>query len=114
MEERMDDLASFGRWIKLRRIVLELSQAELAQRVGCAAVTIRKIEADERRPSPEIAARLAAALDVAPVERDAFLQVARAERGVDHVCGASRAAQPPGVAARAELALPVGTVTFLF
>jgi len=31
----------------------------LAQRVGCAGVTIRKIETDERRPSRQIAERLA-------------------------------------------------------
>ena len=73
----MDDLASFGRWIKLRRIVLELSQTELARRVGCAAVTIRKIEADEHRPSPEIAARLAAALEIPLEGRPTFLNVAR-------------------------------------
>ena len=49
--------------------MLELSQAELARLVGCAEVTIRKIEADERRPSPQIAERLAQSLELAPAER---------------------------------------------
>lgn len=73
----MHEIASFGRWLKLRRMVLELTQAELASRVGCAAVTIRKIEADERRPSAQIAALLAQHLELAPDERAAFLRAAQ-------------------------------------
>ncbi len=52
--------SSFGRWLSSRRHLLDLTQEELAQQVGCSVVTIRKLEADERRPSKEIAARLAA------------------------------------------------------
>src|SRR5690349_1898799 len=74
----MPAITSFGRWLKLRRIALELTQAELASLVGCADVTIRKIEADERRPSPQIAERLAQHLDLAPDERATFINVARA------------------------------------
>lgn len=37
----MHAIASLGRWLKLRRVALEMTQAELARRVGCAAVTIR-------------------------------------------------------------------------
>ena len=74
----MNDIASFGRWLKLRRIALELTQADLAELVGCAVVTIRKIEADERRPSPQIAERLAQYLDLATEERAAFIQAAQA------------------------------------
>ena len=55
----MDQQASFGAWIQRRRKALDLTQAELAERVGCALGTIRKIETDERRPSKQIAARLA-------------------------------------------------------
>ena len=36
--------SSFGRWLQRRRKALDLTQEELAQRVGCAAETIRKIE----------------------------------------------------------------------
>ncbi|HET9224445.1 MAG TPA: helix-turn-helix transcriptional regulator, partial [Roseiflexaceae bacterium] len=46
----MSDTVSFGYWVRRRRKALDLTQAELAQRVGCAMVTIKKIEADERRP----------------------------------------------------------------
>ena len=46
--------ASFGYWVRRRRKALGLTQAELARRVGCAEVTIQKIEADERRPSARL------------------------------------------------------------
>ena len=55
----MSDITSLGQWIKRRRKALDLTQDELARRVGCSLETIRKIEADARRPSREIAALLA-------------------------------------------------------
>jgi len=55
----MDARESFGYWVRRRRKALDLTQEELAQCVGCAMVTLRKIEADERRPSPQMAERLA-------------------------------------------------------
>jgi DNA-binding XRE family transcriptional regulator len=58
--------ASFGRWVQRRRKALDLTQVELAHRVGCAAETLRKIEADARRPSRQIAERLAEALQYRP------------------------------------------------
>lgn len=81
----MDGNASFGHWLQRRRNALRLTQRELAQQVGCAAVTIRKIEADERRPSVQIAQRLAARLALAPAERAAFLHAARAELCADQL-----------------------------
>ena len=78
----MDDDASFGRWLRLRRKAMGLSGVELARRAGCATVTLRKIEADERRPSEQIAAKLAEHLQVAPQQRATFIQVARGELGV--------------------------------
>ena len=80
---RMDDSASFGEWLRRRRRALDLTQADLAQRAGLATTTVRKIEADARRPSRQVAARLADVLGLADVERGAFVQVARAERAVE-------------------------------
>jgi len=51
-------LFSFGEWLKQRRSALLLSREDLARQVGCAEVTLRKIEADERRPSLAIAEAL--------------------------------------------------------
>jgi WD40 repeat protein/transcriptional regulator with XRE-family HTH domain len=81
----MSDTASFGEWIRRRRKALDLTREVLAQRVGCAVVTIRKIEADERRPSLQIAERLAECLQIPLVDRAAFLQAARAELAVDRL-----------------------------
>lgn len=81
----MDDLYSFGTWLKQRRHTLDLTQAELAQQVGCATVTLQKIELDERRPSKDIAERLAEVLDIPLEERPGFLKSARGERVLDHL-----------------------------
>jgi transcriptional regulator with XRE-family HTH domain len=59
--------------------MLDLTQAELARRVGCAAITIRKIEQDERRPSRQMAELLAENLTIPIEEIDAFLRSARGE-----------------------------------
>ena len=73
----MDIETSFGRWLHARRRALDLTQDDLAQQVGCSVVTIRKIEADERRPSRQIAERLAACLMVAADQRAAVITLAR-------------------------------------
>ena len=72
----MDDL-SYGNWVRRRRRALDLTQTELAQRVGCARTTIEKIEMDARRPSKVMAERLADALELAPELRPSFLSSAR-------------------------------------
>jgi transcriptional regulator with XRE-family HTH domain len=66
MERIMDTETSFGRWLRRRRGVLDLTQQELARRAGCSVGTIRKIEADQRCPSEEIANRLADCLGSQP------------------------------------------------
>ncbi len=73
----MQAATSFGHWVKQCRGTLQLTQEALAERVGCAVQTIRKIEAGARRPSPLLAERLAQVLDLPPEERPAFLQAAR-------------------------------------
>src|SRR5262245_1009194 len=108
----MDDSASFGAWIQRRRKALDLTQDELAQRVGCSTETIRKIEADARRPSKQIAARLADQLRLAVDERAAFLHVARAEVGVERLAPATRTVPQPAFVPVA--GWPRGSVTFLF
>jgi len=80
-----DRTTSFGYWLKRRRKALDLTQEQLAQGVACSHFAIRKIEADERRPSRRLAERLADRLAISPQERDAFLETARALRSVDHL-----------------------------
>ncbi len=70
---------SFGSWLKLRRKALDLTRESLADRVGCSAATIRKIEAEERRPSLQIAELFAEVFNIPPDERPAFLKFARGD-----------------------------------
>jgi predicted ATPase/transcriptional regulator with XRE-family HTH domain len=81
----MAETYSFGYWVLRRRKALDWTRAELADRVGCAPVTIKKIERDERRPSRQIANLLADALAVPDEEREAFVQAARGEGPVDRL-----------------------------
>ena len=41
----MEQPNSFGDWVRRRRKALDLTQEHLAQQVGCALATIKKIEA---------------------------------------------------------------------
>ena len=60
----METTNSFGYWIRRQRKALDLTQQVLAERVGCSLAAIKKIEADERRPSRQVAERLAEVLGV--------------------------------------------------
>jgi transcriptional regulator with XRE-family HTH domain len=75
--------ASFGYWVRRRRLALDLTQADLARAVSCATITIAKIERDERRPSRQMAALLADHLAIPPDERARFLAAALGEVAVD-------------------------------
>ena len=68
---------SFGAWIRHRRRLLDLTQEELANQLGCSPITIRKLETDERRPSKQLADRLAHCLRIPPEEQASFVAFAR-------------------------------------
>jgi transcriptional regulator with XRE-family HTH domain len=72
---------SFGRWLRLKRKALDLTREALAQRVGCSAATIQKLEEEERRPSIQMAERMAVILDVPTHEQAAFVRFARGQGG---------------------------------
>lgn len=71
--------SSFGYWLRLRRKALDLTREGLADRVGYSAETIRKIETEQRRPSAEMAERLAEIFNIPPQEQTAFLRFARGD-----------------------------------
>ena len=91
---------SFGYWVRRRRKALDLTQEELARSVSCSRFAIRKIEADERRPSKRLAERLAEKLAITTQERSVFIGAART-RGAP-------AKQPEGAPEQAEAAPFVG------
>src|SRR5215210_3643481 len=96
----MEPTASFGYWLRRRRKALDLTQEELGQRVGCAVGTIKRLEADARRPSRQLAERLASCLEIGAEERATFIKAARAELAVDRLA-------PPVAPPFAALAPPV-------
>ena len=73
----MEEIVSFGYWVRRQRKALDLTQTALAEKVGCALVTVKKIESDERRPSREMAELFAEHLGVVEADRDKFIKMAR-------------------------------------
>lgn len=80
---------SFGDWLRRRRKALALTQAQVAERAGCTAATIRKLEADERKPSWQLAELLATALAVPDEQRMTFLHAARQIQALNQLTQAS-------------------------
>jgi predicted ATPase/transcriptional regulator with XRE-family HTH domain len=68
----------FPGWLRQARAANDLTQESLAEAVGCATQTVRSFENGRRRPSREMAARLADVLRFPPAERDDFIRLARA------------------------------------
>lgn len=60
---------SFGTWLRRKRRALDLTQKALAERVGCAEITVRRMEADEYTPSKELALVLLEKLGIPESER---------------------------------------------
>lgn len=81
----MEGLDSFGEWLRQRRTVLGLTRAELAAGAGCSVSALRKIEADERRPSRQLAELLAGCLRINPEDHAPFLDAARGVRRVERL-----------------------------
>jgi tetratricopeptide (TPR) repeat protein/transcriptional regulator with XRE-family HTH domain len=108
---------SFGYWLRRRRRALDLTQEALAQRVSCSGFSIRKIEADERRPSRRLAERLAITLAIPEAERRNFLDVARAVRVGNGLrldampVGIDALAAAPGASNRSARDLAAGTAS---
>ena len=112
-----DRTSSFGYWLRRRRKALDLTQEALAQRVSCSGFSIRKIEADERRPSRRLAERLAASLAIPEEERRDFLDAARAVRAAGRLrldvapVATDVDAAAPTSSSQPEFAPPVGSTS---
>ncbi len=76
---KVTDIISFGEWVQARRNLLHYSRKEFADLVGCAPITVKKIERDERRPSVEMADLIAVHLKIPEEERSKFIRRARGE-----------------------------------
>ena len=80
----MDFVPPFGHWLKEHRQQLGMTQGDLARRVGCATVTIRKIESGERQPSPLLAERMGQQLEIADPRQADFVAFAIGAPAIDH------------------------------
>src|SRR5512138_3874017 len=107
----MERTSSFGYWIRRQRKALDLTQQTLAEHVGCSLAAVKKIESDERRPSRQIAERLADILGVPADQREIFLEVARGLRPVDQLL----LAREPSIPAPSPLRhnLPIQLTSFI-
>jgi len=76
---------TFGEWLRQQRKFRRLTQGEIAKRVGCSIVMLRKIENGERHPSVQIAELIANVLEIPPPERETFIRVARGELRIDRL-----------------------------
>jgi predicted ATPase/transcriptional regulator with XRE-family HTH domain len=81
----VESIDTFGQWIKRRRKLLDLTQEQLAQQVGCSPTAIKKIESNERRPSRQMALLLATNLQLTTEQCDLFIRVARGQLPLDRL-----------------------------
>src|SRR5215510_7146956 len=102
----METTVSFGYWIRRQRKALDLTQQALADQVGCSLAAIKKIEGDERRPSLQIAERLAEVLDVSTGQHALFLEVARGLRPVDELSPAREPSIPAPTPLQTQASFP--------
>jgi len=102
MAQHYEQSPTFAHWLKCRRRALDLTQEELAARVGYASPTLQKIERGVRRPSRELAERLAHALAIPAHDQSRFLRLARLDPALPRDDAAERheaplAARPPTI-----------------
>jgi predicted ATPase/class 3 adenylate cyclase/DNA-binding XRE family transcriptional regulator len=110
----MDETQSFGKWLRHRRRGLDLTQEELARQVGCAPITIRKIEGDEMRPSKQLSESLSGPLGVPTNQREDFVRFARAETKEALEVQFASFFERTDPSQASESSFPSGTVHFLF
>src|ERR1044071_5063203 len=73
----MQEEISFGNWLRKQRRNLDLSRQALANQVGCAEVTLRRIEAGTLKSSKELASILIETLGIPESERPQWISFAR-------------------------------------
>jgi predicted ATPase/DNA-binding XRE family transcriptional regulator len=70
---------SFGEWLRRQRMGKGMTREQLANQIGCATITLRKIESEERRPSGQIVERIAEIFKIPTNERKKFLSFSRGD-----------------------------------
>jgi predicted ATPase/DNA-binding XRE family transcriptional regulator len=84
MGKKLSEEISFGQWIRQRRRLLDLTQQALADQVGCARITLRRIESGALKPSKELAVILLEKLGAPRDVGEQWLHFARGLSGIPH------------------------------
>lgn len=77
----MSDTTRFTAWLRALRVARDLTQEELAEQIGCAVTTLRAYESGARRPSRQMAERIAGVLALPADQVAAFVRLARQSEG---------------------------------
>src|SRR5688500_3489253 len=75
--EHMQEEISFGKWLYKQRRALDLTRQAFADQIGCAEVTLRRIETGTLKPSKELASILIEKLGIPESERSQWVSFAR-------------------------------------
>ena len=105
---------SFGEWLKRRRKVEGLTQEQLAEQVSCSTIALRKIEAEERRPSAQIVDRLAEIFEIPKDQQNAFLRFARGDWQSAPIAGGEDVPWRVSIAGDEDTNPKIHLATFLF
>lgn len=81
MNRKTSEDISFGKWLRQRRHILDLTQQEFANLVGCARITLRRIEMGGLKPSRELANILLEKVGIPELERPRWILFARGLAG---------------------------------
>ena len=101
----MQEEISFGTWLRKQRRALDVSQKSLADQVGCAEVTLRRIEAGTLKPSKELASILLEKIGIPKAEWPQWISFARGLSGFP--------SQSPSSTNKQKSNLPVPLTTFI-
>src|SRR5215216_1798601 len=77
----MQEEISFGTWLRKQRRALDLSQQAFANQVGCAPISLRRIEAGTLKPSKELANIILEKIGIREAERPQWISFARGLSG---------------------------------
>ena len=95
---------SFGVWLRRQRRALDLSRRAFANQVGCAEVTLRRIEVGTLKPSKELASIIIEKIGIPEAERPQWISFARGTSGFPF---------PPNSSNKLITNLPVSLTTFI-
>ncbi|HYF64886.1 MAG TPA: helix-turn-helix domain-containing protein, partial [Herpetosiphonaceae bacterium] len=100
----------FGMRLRQARAEYDLTQEALAEQIGCSPQTVRAFETGRRRPSREMAARIADILRVPAGEQAAFIRLARSVPPARDEADAGAASREAPPARRLSVQLPAASL----